>query len=315
MEQQPKINLIYIGSIGHSGSTLLESILGAHSNMVTSGEIHMWPHEIMQGGVKPCICGESVLECPVWSEVRKRANPLSQPKPQIHEFREQWDAGHTVRLDRLKDFNKGELSAELTEQVNTYGQNNYNVFNAFLNVMRETYGTDLNWVIDASKDPYRLLWLARSQSFNIKVLHVVKKPPSFAYSMVKRLPKEDANLIHKRFYETSRQSLKWSIENYLITKAAANHLAPDDYKLVNYEELASDPMGAFKDICAAIGCEFEEQAVTNFRQGSQHTIAGNPMRYEGKGIVLDEKWKTNLPSYLRITSEVLTSMNRSVYGY
>ena len=315
MEQQPKINLIYIGSIGHSGSTLLESMLGAHSKMTTSGEIHMWPHEILQGGVKPCICGESVLECPVWSEMRRRVDPLSQPEPQMHLFREQWDAGHTVRLDRLGDFGKGTLSPDIAKQVEVYGQNNYEVFSTFLDIMRERYSPELNWVIDASKDPYRLLWLVRSQRFNIKVLHVVKKPPSFAYSMVKRLPKEYANLVHRRLYETARQSLKWSIENHLITKTAQNHLDPGDYKLVNYEDLASDPMGTFEKICVMIGCEFEAEAVTNFRRGSQHTIAGNPMRYEGKGIVLDEKWKTKLPGYLRVTSEVLTAMNRSIYGY
>lgn len=315
MEQSKKINLIYIASIGHSGSTLLESILGAHSQMTTCGEIHMWPHEILQGGVKPCICGEEIVDCPVWSEMQQRVNPLEQPQPQMHLFREQWDAGHTVRLDRLKDFARGALPAEIQAQVAVYGQNNYEIFKTFRDIMRREYGEQIQWVVDASKDPYRLLWLVRSQLFNLKVLHVVKKPPSFAYSMVKRLPEEHANLVHKRLYETSRQSLKWSIENYLITQAANNHLPPEDYFVVNYEELANQPKQMLDRICAAVGCSFEPEAVDNFRSGSKHTIAGNPMRYEGRGIALDEKWKTKLPAYLKLTSEVLTSMNRSVYGY
>ena len=315
MENHKKINLIYIASIGHSGSTLLESILGTHSEITTCGEIHMWPHEVAQGGVKPCVCGQSILECPIWVEMYQQVDLLQQAHPQIHFFREQWNAGHTLRLSRIREFSKKTISPSVAEQVNVYGQNNYIVFDSFLKIMRERYNSQLTWVVDASKDPYRLLWLARSNFFNVKVLHVVKSPPSFAYSMVKRLPKDEINSFRKRFTETARQSLKWSIENHLISQVAQNHLAPSDYMLVNYEKLASKPTEMFKEICTVIGCEFESGAVSNFREESQHTIAGNPMRYESKGIVLDEKWKTSFSDPLKTVSAMLTSMNRSRYGY
>ena len=181
--------------------------------------------------------------------------------------------------------------------------------------MQEISGSELKWVVDASKDPYRLLWLIRSNLFKIKVLHVVKNPRSFAYSMIKRLPKNDKDVWHKCLYETARQSLKWSIENYLISEVAKNHLDARDYCLVNYEEFATKPVDIFQKICDVIGCEFEEQAVTNFRQGNIHTIAGNPMRYRPGGIVLDEKWKNALPESSRRLAEMLTSLNRSHYGY
>jgi len=315
MNKHSKINLIYIASIGHSGSTLLESMLGAQSQIATCGEIHIWPSEIVQSNVMPCSCGKSISECSFWVKVRQLVDPLQQPHPQIHFFREQHNAGHTLRLKRLGDFSKRELSPQLFEKIKMYGQNNFNVLRAFLKVMQEMHGSQSEWVVDASKDPYRLLWLTRSNFFNLKVLHVVKSPSAFAYSMIKRLPKNATHIPRKYLYETARQSLKWSIENYLISQVAKNHLASHDYLLVNYEELASKPVETFKKICSVIGCSFEEQAVNNFREGSIHTIAGNPMRYRHGGIVLDEKWRTSLPSTSRKVAEILTWINRSNYGY
>lgn len=315
MNPKEKINLIYVASIGHSGSTLLESILGAHSQIATCGEIHIWPHEIADRGVMPCGCGESVLDCSFWNSMKQRINPLQQQSPSIHFFREQHNAGHTIRLNRIKEFGQSTVSPKIAQQIQTYGQNNYEVYAAFLKEMEQLEGHKFNWVVDASKDPYRLLWLARSGLFNIKVLHVVKNPRAFAYSMIKRLPKNEINLFHKRFYETLRQSLKWSIENYLIDIVAQNHLNPADYLLVNYEQLASNPSETFRTVCNTVGCDFEIQAVENFREGSLHTIAGNPMRYQSGGIYLDEKWKNLLPNFNRIVAEIATSINRKQYGY
>lgn len=315
MENQTKINLIYVASIGHSGSTLLESMLGAHSQAATCGEIHIWPHEIAQQGIFPCSCGKSILECQFWVKMLQMVNPLQQPQPQIHFFREQHNAGHTIRLQRLRDFSQKKLPSQTFEKVKTYGQNNYEVFESFLNLMQETLGHELQWLVDASKDPYRLLWLTRSNLFNIKVLHVVKNPCAFVYSAIKRTPKNEVNSFHKRLDQATRTSLKWSIENNLISQIAKNHLNPLDYFIVNYEELAAKPTETFKKICEVIGCNFEEQAVSNFRQGNIHTIAGNPMRYRHGGIVLDEKWKNALPDSSRRVAEILTSLNRSRYGY
>ncbi|NJL52423.1 MAG: hypothetical protein HC930_09765 [Hydrococcus sp. SU_1_0] len=96
---------------------------------------------------------------------------------------------------------------------------------------------------------------------------------------------------------------------------AQNHLKTEDYMLINYEKLASQPSETFKEICSMLSCEFEGQAVANFRAGNLHTIAGNPMRYRKEKIVLDEKWKELLPAYHRKIARILTLPNRATYGY
>jgi Sulfotransferase domain len=311
----PKINLIYIASIGRSGSTLLESMLGAHSRIATCGEMHIFPHELKEGGVKPCCCGQSVLECPFWLKVRQVVDPLQQPQPQIHYFRERHNAGKTLRLKRLGEFAQKAPAQSVLDAIQVYGQNNYDVFQAFLSVMQTELGTDLDWIVDASKDPYRLLWLVQSNLFNIKVLHIVKDPRAFVYSVTQSLLKDEKAPPQKILYDTFRQSFKWSIENHLIAQVTQNHLAPTDYLLVNYEQFASEPRETFRKVCEMIGCQFEETAVDNFREGNLHTIAGNSMRYEKRGIALDEKWKKFLPDLNRNLVEMLTQIDRSRYGY
>jgi hypothetical protein len=306
-----KINLIYLASIGRSGSTLLESMLGAHSQIATCGEIHIWPHEIAQGGVRPCSCGQSILSCPFWVEMRQRLDPLQQAYPPIHHFREQHNAGKTIRWERLQEIVQNPVSRQTAQQIQQFGQNNDAVFRSFLDLMQSQLEREIHWLVDSSKDPYRLLWLIRSNLFNIKVLHIVKNPRAFIYSVTKDV--QDPSL--KQVYVAAKQSMKWSIENYLISQIAQHHLTSSDYYLVNYEKLAAEPTKTFQAICQMIGCEFEPQAITNFRQGSVHTIAGNPMRYETRGIVLDERWKTLLPAPSRKITELLTWFNRSNYGY
>ena len=316
MQSHPKINLVYVASIAFSGTTLFESILGAHSQLATCGEIQIWPHEILQGGVMPTGSGRFVQESPFWNEMQNRVRPLRQAEPRIHFFRELHHAGRTLRSERLRDFGPRPLPAETAQKVHQYGLNNYELFKAFLDLVEETTSTRPRWVVDASKDPYRLLWLVRSGLFNVKVFHLVKSPQGFAYSVTKRHVNQDDRLRDvKRLYYTARKSLTWIIQNHLFTMIAKNHLQDRDYMLIQYEELAAHPRETFEKACAVIGCPYEEQAVDEFQNGSPFAIAGNPMRHDHQGIKLDERWKRHLPPPSQHIARLITSVNKAHYGY
>ena len=311
-----RINLVYIASIGRSGSTLLESMLGAHPLLATTGELHLWPHELGQEGVTRCGSGKFVTEDPFWIEMRRRVDPLLQPMPQLNLFREKHNAGRTLRWKHLSDFLIHPLDDATMRLVRQYGYNNYEVFEAFLKLVEENIGTKPHWVVDASKDPYRLLWLHRSGMFNIKVIHLVKDPRGFAYSVTKQwIDSPDRLRMIKRLYYTARQSAAWVVQNHLFDVIAKNHLSPADYLLLRYESLASDPEGSFRSVCRFIGCHYDEESVCDFRKGSPYSIAGNPMRHRSEGIYLDEKWKAYLPISGRFVADVVTRASRSRFGY
>jgi len=311
-----RINLIYIASIGRSGTTLFETMLGAHSEIETTGELHLWPHEIMQRGVRPCGSGLYVDECPFWTEMRRRVQPLEQAEPRIHFFREAHDAGRTLRLRRLRDFAERPLPPSVAKKVEVYGRNNAIVFETFQDLVEEETGKRPRWVVDASKDVYRLLWLLRSGYFNIKVVHMIKHPCGFAYSVTKNWIRQDGLLSDvKRLYYTARQSGAWVTRNLLYRLLMRNHVSESNGMLIRYEDLATNPREVFRQACAMVGVEYQEQAVDRWREGSRFTIAGNPMRYEDRDIELDERWKRDLPTSSRIVANLVSSVLKYEYNY
>ena len=61
---------LYICSHRHSGSTLLDLFLGAHSKIESLGEIDFLPQDLALND--PCSCGSSIRDCQVWREVIER---------------------------------------------------------------------------------------------------------------------------------------------------------------------------------------------------------------------------------------------------
>lgn len=71
---QPR--LVFIASLGRSGSTLLDLLLGANPSIVGLGEV--WKTlRLAAEDQHTCTCGREGLECPVWGAVlaRRRAEP------------------------------------------------------------------------------------------------------------------------------------------------------------------------------------------------------------------------------------------------
>jgi hypothetical protein len=64
-------DLVFVASLAHSGSTLLDLALGAHSRFVGLGEVF----QLLKGGTLPseqgefCSCGETLETCSFWGSV------------------------------------------------------------------------------------------------------------------------------------------------------------------------------------------------------------------------------------------------------
>ena len=67
--------VVFIASLGHSGSTLLDLVLGGHSRLVGLGEVASVLTSASDGGrsfTGDCSCGQDAASCPLWSEVARR---------------------------------------------------------------------------------------------------------------------------------------------------------------------------------------------------------------------------------------------------
>lgn len=298
------IPLIYIASSGRSGSTLLEMLLAAHSRIATVGELHLWPHELQDSSRHlPCGCGSPICACPFWREMHQRVDPMALPEPRIHAFREDHRGGKTLRWEMLADFGATNLS--VAPDVEVYGKNNVLVLRSFLDLTEELDGHRPQWVVDSSKDPYRLLWLIKSNRFHITVLHLVRDPRGFVSSESRNRTAQGVGLRRLAL----RKSAAWAVQNHLIWRARKS-LCDGSYLLIRYEDLAASPGATLQAICAAVGCDFEEEVLSQFRRVRSHAIGGNRIRHDDRPIVLDERWKAALPPSVQAVTQLVTWMTR-----
>ena len=134
-------NLIYITGNGHSGSTLLDMLIGSHSKCVTLGEIHQLT--LKAKGV--CACGAAnYKECDFWRDVDNRLR--SSGGPQLSE----------LHVD--------------SSQESEFRRSNH----ALLSVLQEK--TSARWFVDSSKKLTRLKSLLSDPSINVLPIHIVRRP-------------------------------------------------------------------------------------------------------------------------------------------
>jgi LPS sulfotransferase NodH len=282
------IPLVYITGTGRSGSTLLDLLLNAHSEMASCGELQVWPTELAPDRCGRCGCGLPTEECAFWHDVRALADPLDQPKPPIHLFRLPPLRGHLYRRQLVAQLLRSRAGDAPGRDEQVYAENNQQVLDAVAEVWEARSGRRPRWLVDASKDPYRLLWLLRSDRFQLKTIHLVRDVRGYAYATsVKRAHREGA----ARLRSVAVQSAVWAMRKHLAREVLRRYAAPADHCQISYEDLARDPEATLRRVCSTIGCDFEPGMIERFRDAPVHAISGNVMRFEQRGIELDESWR------------------------
>lgn len=309
MRDDLRPRLIYLASIGRSGTTLLERLLDAHDDISSMGELHLWPHEIRATGrTLPCGCGRAMTTCEHWEAVRRHADPLAAPAPRLDAFREHHTGGRTLRIRRMPDFlTKG--ATRDPERIDRYGANTEQVVRAFLTQERQE-GRDPIWAVDSSKDPYRLAWLVASERFDLRVLHVVRDPRGFVASEHSNHPTSGAALLRL----AARKGAAWSVQNALSARLGAQ-LGPSRYLLVRYEDLAQHPAATLERIGGMLDLRLGPELIERFGHHRSHAIGGNPMRHRDGPIALDERWRADLPVAAQRVALLAAGVNRRAFGY
>jgi hypothetical protein len=296
--KKQKINLIYIASNGRSGSTLLDMLIGKHNKCCTLGEFQILPIDLKHN-TQPCGCGESVKECIFWSDIYLE-NKVILDSGSISRFR-YFGAGKVLRWKELKDIFSNKKSKNY--EIEQYGQENYIVLDAVMNKINKR--KKINFLVDASKDPYRLSWLAQSGFFNISVLHIIKQPEAFVHSMQKQ---EKSKL--KKLKITFRMSIRWILENSIIKKVCRKYISDDNYLKIRYEDLAQHTQPELKRIFSELGLQYDFDILQDGFFHENHAISGNQMRFKTSTIKLDEKWKFQLFFFQKVLIKAITYFHR-----
>ena len=307
----PTVAILYVGSRGRSGSTLLDRMLSQITGLTGGGEIRL----VWSWGVRanlPCGCGAPFLGCPFWSAVGERAF-------------DGWSrslADEVLALERslkriryLPFLLSGKTPRGYRARHHRYGELQLQLYRAIATV------SAADVVIDSSKDPAHAALLARTPGFTVGVVHLVRDSRAVVHSWRKAFQRPD---VGARAMEMPRDSLPGAIVRYVIYNALYELLPLADIPrvLVRYESLVTDPRRELKRILALLGRSVAEEDFSFLGDrdadlGVHHTIAGNPSRKDRGRVALhvDDEWKRSLPRPQRILVLVATWPMLVRYGY
>ncbi|MFN7961184.1 MAG: sulfotransferase [Thermoanaerobaculia bacterium] len=273
--------VIYIAGAGRSGSTVLDTLLGALPGAASLGELaKLLRHAYLEDHY--CACGERGRSCPFWSEVRRRAFPAAGPV-ELEEIERQ-----ALFFERLRSLPR--LLAERREPGPEFARYAERT-TALLRAIAATAGCRL--VVDSSKHPLRALALSLVPGLDLTLVHLVRDPRAVAWSYLKAFARDEAAGVEQDIAPQAawRTALGWSLTN-LAAEWVARQLPRGQSVTVRYEELVSSPAATLERIGRAARADVGV-VVDRVRRGEAfavgHTIAGNRLRRSG-AVALKPDW-------------------------
>lgn len=250
--------VVYIVGCGHSGSTLLDLILGAHSKFVGLGEVM---NLVRPGGVELtrkngaiCSCGKTIDACEFWSKV------ASQPNGQLNA-----DQRYQNILNTFKELYGKECAAvDSSKELRP------------LQMLLKNPELEIK-VIHLIKD-------VRAYTISLVDRAKIKKVRGKSLSRrSKRLP--DFILRHPLYHFRL-----WYSQNKKMQQFLQKHDIPT--LQIGYEELCIYPDKMIRRICEFLGEEPEDSMLSLSNSNGSHVIRGNRMRNrsERKKIMYDNRW-------------------------
>ncbi len=259
----PKINIIYIASSAHSGSTLLDLMLGSHSEIHSGGEFYKLPLKMRTDGGKlhDCSCGKKVIECDFWARAAEKANT------------------NIEEIQSSRDF------FSMYERL----------IPAILAVSGKTY------FVDSSKSLLRLKKYLESEQCQVAIIHLVRDPRAVAYSFVRKSMRmagknrrgfSKDNLI--LYFHTLWRVLRGNLQK---NKSLSNQKV---YHTIRYEELIAHPKQTLTGFLERLKLPFEETMIEYYDQ-THHIVGGNHMRFQKKPLMTDREYTQKLSLFVWIT--------------
>lgn len=289
-----QINYVYIVSAGHAGSTLLDLLLGSHSDIESLGEIVHFPKNIALN--TRCTCGEQVRDCPEWSKViniysKKLGVNLSQNPYNLDlgfirakgvVDKSQQTKASVYRMKIVQGLHYGFLWLNMRElsPFKSYFDRIIKNKIDFYNVVREQRGVSV--VVDSSKSYIQAIELYRANPERVRLILLVRDGRAVFYSNVKRKYPRKASLNSWRHvYNRVRPLLNKFVDGGGVIQ-------------VKYEDLTVSPGSELEKITTFIGLKFE-QGMLDFSSKEHHITNGNYMMFaKNSEIRFDDSWRQGL---------------------
>lgn len=298
--------VVFISSAGHSGSTLLDMMIGNLSYAESLGELMVMPGEIALGS--PCTCGASLLQCPLWSRVLARWSGRHGRPP--GDIRLGWmahsqHASRSLRLARAAShgwrwlqLRAGVPALGLAEPVYRRG------LRQTIELYEDVFACSGKRVLVNSSKPYLVaVDHARLLGSRCRVINLVR----------------DGRAVYASFLRhgfAPRAALHaWQHHYDRALPLFERYLGPGQLLTVRYEDLVTRPQDTMSRVCSFLGEPFEPAAL-DF-SAPHHNVNGNDIRFRPRHeLRLDERWRRELsaPQLEFFMRHAGRTMQRMGYG-
>jgi hypothetical protein len=299
--------VLFLGGLGRSGTTLVERLLGELPGMCALGEVvHLWQRDIRDD--ERCGCGARFSGCEFWTAVGERAfNGWSNVDvDRVHQLRE--------AVERTRHIPRLASATTANPEVREYASYYSRVYAA----AAEVSGSQV--VVDSSKHSALAHVLRWADDIDLRVVHVVRDARGVAYSWTKKVSRPETDGADEMTrYSPGRSALLWNAHNAAFGLLARRGVP---VRRIRYEEFLADPRAGLIRLADFAEVPLRPDDLDFLRPdhadlGTGHSAAGNPMRFTVGRLPLrhDDAWVSALPSsQRRLVGAVCGPMLRA-YGY
>jgi hypothetical protein len=313
LEMNRRIKVVFIMGYGHSGSTLLDILLGSHDHITSVGEmVHYDPMSSVRHNL--CACGEKHSQCPYWVEVSKHFKSFV---PDAKTFfptvlKKKFDNWRSLLcwirlLRRIKN---------PSQEYREYCRHLVALFNAI------SMSSNSSIIVDSSKSPCRAATLAGlNDAIDLRIIHLMRDGRGVCWSMMKRI--RYSNDIRfskiKQLIAFIRAMIGWTATNLAAECIVKMGVGGEHYLRIRYEDLVEDHEAFFKQVGIVTG-ESMHKPMMAISSGIEldigHMAGGNPFRMRKKVVFNpDYDWCRNLPLGYQKLFGVVCGRVLKRYGY
>ncbi len=307
-----KLRVIYVTGCGASGSTLLGMMLGAHSEILSIGEVFRLARYYRDG--LTCTCSEKVSDCELWAPVWSRL---------------EWDKLIDVDKDSERLFQRSAESKYEAEVVHPLAVRRWRdaFYKAFVSENLPTLQTEhlfsaLNLetgksiFVDTSKVLPRLWYLNRNPNIELTVVYLVRDGRAYINSL--RRPRDFGRFPgFLRSIVACVASAVWANEwrqSHANVSAIVDAGELERVVRIRYEELVADPRSALTPLFDSLGLTYDDGIVEYFK-GRFHNIAGSPSRISLRPLSLETSWVKSLTWWDYFVFRLIAGRRNVRFGY
>lgn len=304
--------LIYIMGRPHSGSTILDIVLGNSAAIESVGELISGLEFAARG--HRCACGERMLDCPYWARVRAAFEARAKGEAG-------WAAATSacVAQAHVRSLLRTLLAPARSGRLAFVGAASARLGQAVSAVSGKPH------VLDSSKEPTRGLMLLRSCP-EARVIHLVRDPRRAVGSHYWRFKQHGGyfHFLRHKYYAPRLMvpfmlvaAASWTIGNLICE--LGRRFAPRRSIRVRYEDLCDQPTAELQRIGRAFNLPLDD-LLAKLERGDAlpigHNVGGNEIRNDGRVTFRPERGKAHgLPRWLELLTFAVCWPLMLAYGY